>query len=382
MAKRNDNRPVFYRVRQGKRLHAFGDEILDVPILGTPLGEYQQCCIEEAGGELRDVGSRDGIPEERYFVFDEDIFFTPEFIAGALELGGGGTTSLRFGLSANSFNDRFVLPHDRDPSPAPRCMLHYVAGGDGAPIDVIVPQEVFSSHVPVPDQIVRGGAYSCDQCAVFSARLASPFHLLQVNLAVNFKRLTRLRSRMPAWIAEAVAPLHSRLYVRSLKRLNRLGRNCRIHPTAVLENAVLEDGVTVGANTIIRHSYIGAGSTINDNTSIVNSVLGKHNVIASGNHINLCMTHDHVFLIHGPYQFSIFGRSSAVFAVINCDIRLDQKTISIPTDVGILDSRQPLLGIAYGHHSKVGGGNIIAAGRIVPNHKRIDPPSNIILKVE
>ena len=84
-------------------------------------------------------------------------------------------------------------------------------------------------------------------------------------------------------------------------------------------------------------------------------------------------------MIHGPYQLSVFGEKSSCFAVINCDIRLDQKSIKIPTSKGMIDSRQPLLGIAYGHHSKVGGGNIIAAGRIVPNGSQIAPPDNIIL---
>jgi NDP-sugar pyrophosphorylase family protein len=189
-----------------------------------------------------------------------------------------------------------------------------------------------------------------------------------------------VRSWTPHWL-EKRAPVHSMLYVRALRSLNRRGRNCHVHPTAVLENAVLEDDVIVGAHTTIRHSYVGAGSTIDDHAFVVHSVLGRRNVVASGNHVNLCMTYDDVFLIHGPYQFSIFGRSSAVFAVINCDIRLDQKTIAIPTDVGMIDSKQPLLGIAYGHHAKVGGGNIIAAGRIVPNHKVIAPPPTIILKV-
>jgi carbonic anhydrase/acetyltransferase-like protein (isoleucine patch superfamily) len=382
MAPRNGRRPVFYRLRQGKRLHAFGDEILDVPVLGTPLGEHQRVAVEENGCELREAAADSEIRERSCFVFDEDLFFTPEFVARALELASKSTGSLCFGLAPNSFNERFVLPHEPNPCNTLRFNIFYRNGGDRPPADAVVPQEVFASAVNVPDQIVRGGAYSCDQCSVFCARIASPFHLLQVNLAANFKRLARLRGRFSPRFAERLAPLHSRLYVRSLKRLNRLGRGCRIHPTAVLENAILENGVIVGANSIVRHSHIGAGTTINDNASIVNSVLGKHNVIASGNHINLCMTYEEVFLIHGPYQFSIFGRSSAVFAVINCDIRLDQKTISIPTDSGLLDSKQPLLGIAYGHHSKVGGGNIIAAGRIVPNHKRIDPPSTIILKVE
>jgi hypothetical protein len=381
MARRGAGHPIFYRIRKGRTLHSFGDPILEVPLLGRPLGEHHRHAVEANRCELRDVTDSSEIRDSRYFVFDEDLFFTPEFVAAALKLARQSTGSLRFGVATNSFNERYVLPHEQDSSAALRFNFLYMEGGD-APSDVSVPQEIFPSRIRVPDQIVRGGTYPCDQCLVFISRIASPFHLLQANLAANFKRLVKLRSGLPPWLVERVAPVHSRLYVRSLRRLNRFGRNCRVHPSAVLENAVLGDDVEVGANSIVRHSMVGAGTTINENASVVNSVLGRANVVASGNHINLCMTFDEVFLIHGPYQFSIFGRSSAVFAVINCDIRLDQKTISIPTDVGLVDSRQPLLGIAYGHHCKVGGGNIIAAGRIVPNHKRIDPPSNILLKIE
>jgi hypothetical protein len=382
MMKRRPARPVFYRVREGRRLHGFGDPVPEVPVLGRPLGELQRLHVEANGGELRDVDSREAITDESYFVFDEDLFFTREYIAGMLKIAGRSATSLRFGVEPNSFNERFVLPHEPDPAGNLRFNLFRITSGSSPPRDVTVPQEVFPSRVPLPAQIVREGVYSCDQCPAFVSRMASPFHLLQVNLAANLNRLATLRSRLPQRLIDRVAPLHSTLYRRALRSLNRLGRGCRIHPTAVLENAVLEDGVTVGAHSIVRHSYVGAGTTLNDNVSVVQSVLGRNNVVASGNVINLCMTYDDVFLIHGPYQFSIFGRSSAVFAVINCDIRLDQRTIVIPTDVGMLDSMQPLLGIAYGHRSKVGGGNIIAAGRIVPNDRSIAPPPTILLKMD
>jgi hypothetical protein len=378
---RSVERPIFHRVATGRTLHAFGDPIADVPILGTPLREHQRAAVESAGGELRDIAAAEEAAGDRHFVFDDDLYFTPRFARAAIALARGAGGSLRFGLAPNTFNDRFVLPHEPGTAAGHRFAFRYI-DGNAALADVVVPQEVFASSVPLPDQIVAGASYSCDQCAVFASRLASPFHLLQVNLAVNLMRLVPTRSSVPSALVNRLAPLHSRLYLRGLRRLNRTGRGCRIHPTAVLENAVLGAGVVAGANSVIRHSFIGAGTTIGDGTTVNNSVIGERNVIASGNQLNLCMSYDDVFLIHGPYQFSIFGRSAAVFAVINCDIRLDRQTIAIPTDAGLLDSRQPLLGIAYGHHSKVGGGNIIAAGRIVPNHRRIAPPPTIILKIE
>ena len=102
----------------------------------------------------------------------------------------------------------------------------------------------------------------------------------------------------------------------------------------------------------------------------------------TGNHLQFSITYESVFTIHGPYQFSIFGRNTAVFATINCDIRLDEKTIAIPTQNGIVDSQQHLLGIAYGHEAKVGASNIIAAGRIVPNGTILNPPDFIHLKFD
>jgi hypothetical protein len=381
MQTHTDSRPVFYRLRQGKTLHGFGDAIRTVPVLGRPLEEHQRRAVERARCVLRDVTSREEIRDERYVIFDEDLYFTSEFVSGVLQQVRRSSGSLTFGLAPNRFNERFILPHEPDGSVALRFNMTYVAGADSPPADAVVAQQLFCSQVDLPDQIVRGAVYSCDQCAAFISRIASPFHLLQVNLAANFKRLTKVRSLTAGWL-ERFAPIHSMLYRGGLTTLNRTGRRCRIHPTAVLENAVLEDDVSVGAYAVIRHSHVGAGSTIDDHATVLHSVLGRRNVVKTGNHIDLSMTYDDVFLIHGPYQFSIFGRSSAVFAVINCDIRLDQKTISIPTDVGIIDSKQPLLGIAYGHHSKVGGGNIIAAGRIVPNHKVIAPPATIILKVD
>ena len=64
-------------------------------------------------------------------------------------------------------------------------------------------------------------------------------------------------------------------------------------------------------------------------------------------------------------------------AVLNCDVRLDGQTIRIPTPRGLLDSRQPFLGLAYGHGAKVGAGNSIAPGRILPNGTVLDPPGII-----
>jgi hypothetical protein len=371
-----------YRLLTGRTLYSFGDPIGAVPVFDTTLARYQEQAVRKQGLEIRDVAAEAEIQEDRYYIFEDDLFFSEAFFAGVLRESRQQSGSQRFILAPNSFNERFSLPDS--PSADDYLAFNFFFRNRQEPRvqQVVVPQRIFPYSLKLPTPIVASGTYSFDQCAVIAARMASPFHLLQVNIALNISRTVSLQDRFPRWLVEKVAPVNSWAFFRAIRSLNRIGKRCKIHPTALIEGSVIEDDVIIGANAIVRLSRVGRGSHIQDNVSVMQSVVGEHNVISNGNHLNLCLTYDDVFLIHGPYQFSVFGRSSAVFAVINCDYRLDQKTIAIPTDCGLLDSRQPLLGIAYGHRSKVGGGNIIAAGRIVPNDRHVLPPASIITKFE
>jgi hypothetical protein len=53
-------------------------------------------------------------------------------------------------------------------------------------------------------------------------------------------------------------------------RLNRIGKNCKIHPTARLEGCIIEDDVEIGAFCSLRASYVGRGSTIREHSLIIN----------------------------------------------------------------------------------------------------------------
>jgi len=369
-----------YRIRTGKTLFGFGDPIADVPILGRTLADWQERIASRFKLRLADVGDEAEIEERPYLAFRDDLFFTPAFFKAALDEANRSTHSLRFCLAHNCFNDRFVLPSSHQAQS--EIALPFVCTHDeraGQETACVIRQRVYPHGTAIPGQVVSSGFYDYPQCSVFASSIHSPFHLLQLNLAMGLYRSAIIRDRFPKSMVDRIAPFSSRRFFWLLRAINKIGRGCRIHPTARLEGVHLADNVVVGANAIVRLSTIGSGTTIDDQASVTYSVVGERNYIFNKNHLSFSMTYDDVFLIHGPYNFSVFGRSSAVFAVINCDFRLDQENIKIPTDFGIVDSRQPLLGIAYGHGSKIGGGNIIAPGRIVPNYQHIEPPANIIM---
>lgn len=369
----------FYRIVQNELLHSFGDRIGDVPICGKRLIDRQNESIAAVDGLVIDVSSSDSIDDNQgYFVFDENIFFTAEFLKVLLRIVRSKQANLQFCLNRNTFNERYMLPCIQDTLDS-HVLEFYFYKGMGKTELCLIEQEIFEHTTVLPSQIIRDRIFHMDQCEVFAGTIISPFHLLYINLAVNLMRTIPLQKKVPKFLKTYFGQSGGKWYYRGLKRLNKIGKNCKIHPTALIEGSIIGDNVTVGANSIVRLSTVGSNCSVSDNVSVINSVLGDKTYIANSNYINSCLTYNEVFLIHGPYQISVFGENSACFAVINCDVRLDQKNIRIPTSQGTMDSNQEFLGIAYGHRSKTGGGNIIAAGRIVPNDLHIAPPDSIIL---
>lgn len=370
----------FYRIVSGKTLHSFKDAIADVTLVDTTLASHQNAVISSLEGRLIEVESHADIKEETpYFYFDENLFFTLEFAKKALEKSKDTSNSIQYCLAHNTFNERFVLPHCLEENELILFDFFMINPKAKEVTKVVLEQEIFENFVELPNQIVKGRKFHMDQCDTFASHIISPFHLLQVNLALNLNRSIRLQRLIPKkWRAKT----QSKWTFKALKRLNKIGKNVSIHPTAIIEGSVIGANSIVGANAVVRLSIIGENCKLSENTAVMNSVIGNGTHISNSNYILNCVTDEEVFLIHGPYQFSIFGKNVACFAVINADIRLDQQNIKIPTSLGVIDSKQPLLGIAYGHRSKTGGGSIIAAGRIVPNDYIINPPDSIILKFE
>lgn len=370
---------IFYRLAQHTKLHSFGDQIGQVPIMGKTLRDVQDKYVHALEGAITDIEEeREITHKDGYFLFEENIFFTLPFLKSCIKIAIRRKKNLQFCLKRNSFNERFILPTSLDTDDFHQLNFHYHSGSD-AEEKAVIEQELFEYKMQLPVQIIKGRDYNMDQCDTFAVHIISPFHLLFANLGLNLARSVKFQSRIPVFLRKKFGQQDSRWFYRGLKRLNKIGKNCKIHATALIEGSLIGDNVTIGAYSIVRMSTLESDCYVAENVSVINSVLGKRTFIANSNYISSCFTYPEVFLIHGPYQFSVFGEKSACFAIINCDFRLDQGTIKIPTSQGILDSHQPLLGIAYGHRSKAGGGNIIAAGRIVPNDLHINPPDNIIL---
>lgn len=371
-----------YRLITTNHLFSFGDNMDDVPVLGKSLFSWQKKAVEYNSCKITNINSTEEIDhKEDYLIFENNVLLNEHLIKSCLQASKNSVNSLQFYFSQNIFNQRYLFPSSLDIKNLRHIPIRFNKAYSSTISDFVIHQDINSDPLYLPESLIAGGEFHMAQSDVFAITIDSPFQLLMANLAQNLSRFYKLK-RIPKFIRNTIGKPHSKWYFRGLKRLNKKGRNCRIHPSAIIEGSIIDDNVSIGANTIIRFSYIQQGSVVSDNVSVINCVLGEKTHISNSNYVNSILTYNEVFLIHGPYQFSIFGHQAACFAVINCDIRLDEKTIKIPSSKGVIDSDQRILGVAYGHKSKTGGGNIIAAGRIVPNNKIIAPPDNIILKFD
>lgn len=374
-----------YRYGAGAYLYGFEDPILEVPILEHTLGAFQESTCAKWGFEIIDVEDQSSIPivDEPYFCFDAKMVFTSEFLSEAIDCANTKSQqNIQFGLQPQPSAVQHALPITNHDAQLVFPFYYIGAHADLSFEEVLLKGKEYEWEIDMPTQVMPGGRYALNQNPVFAALLLSPFHLLGANMALNLNRGLALQEKLPNWLRARISKPFTRLTSMGLRLMNQKGKNCRIHPSAVVEGCILGENVTIGANAVVRMSVIGSGSFIADTAVVSFSVLGAQNFVSTGNHLVNSMTYPEVFTIHGPYQYSIFGKNAAVFATINSDIRLDLKTIRIPSAIGVMDSKQILLGVAYGHRCKIGGSNIIAAGRMVPNDYILNPPDFITLKFD
>ena len=151
-----------------------------------------------------------------------------------------------------------------------------------------------------------------------------------------------------------------------------------VHPTAVIEGAVIGPRARVGAYCTVRFSVVGADARLHDGAKVEMSVVGERSWLMHDLVLYRSVAEQDVFLIHGPYQFSYFQRGSAAFATIMMDWRPDDRPIRVATPAGLLPYGGPLLGSVLAEGAKTLGGALLAPGRVVPARVWLGPPAGSV----
>lgn len=169
----------------------------------------------------------------------------------------------------------------------------------------------------------------------------------------------------PLWVAPCLVP--------SIlgKNRNLVGENCRIHPRAILDGAILGDNSVVGPGCVIRDSYIGANSHLSDFTKVRQSVLGERTHTLADASFSHVVSFGGATLANLLLRDVILGRDCFVTTgVIFWNQSLD-KPVSVLHNGEEVSTEKMALGGCAGHGCILGARAIVAPGRALPNRTTV-----------
>ncbi len=310
-----------------------------------------------------------GAVEPRSLVVADDLVLSDNFIKRFLAAIPDRSQSYQCEIESG----RFTMLSRRDaPQVFKKLPLHY--HGDAATAAF---QTLRMQPVPVLEVVdgVPGRMQSLtDICVYF-------FDIYAVKLDYWFDLQTASSVYCREFVAKLIAPFHARVpgailsrftsSSRVMSKCNSIGRNTRIHRTAILEGCVIGDGVEIGPYSYVRSSVIGDKAVLREKSAVKMSYIGAgsfvmgsdivNSYIGDGTSIFCPMLYNVVF---GERGFLSGGSGFADFIVGAESIPATIDGKQVPTGL-------PFLASAVGDDCFIGANLIFAPGRTIPDGTKL-----------
>ena len=164
-------------------------------------------------------------------------------------------------------------------------------------------------------------------------------------------------------------------------RLVRKGRNCRIHPTAVVEGCWLGDDVDIGANAVVRASVLADGAAVEELAMVEGCVFGPGARAQRHAMVKYAVLAERA-VCGGIAQLSVLDRDAALkLTATLMDQGLGQG-VRVQAAGELRRAPIGLAGVCIGEGSVVGAGVQVAPGRCLPPGVEILPPvGNVVTRI-
>jgi acetyltransferase-like isoleucine patch superfamily enzyme len=329
-----------------------------------------------------DVRHADGtVPIEdpaEHLVLDDSVFLTPEllqrFTQESRKDGRDTVCALKPGLVTRH---TIVATQVVDVQPdRVKYALRYSPGGrrDVEPTLVLIDPDQFSELVPLPEHTHGGRELRIPVSDTLLIQVDHWANLWAVNIAFLLAEVARLRKApWPRLLALALRARSTNRW-NVLRKLNRIGRDCDIHPTAYIEGSTIGDRVSIGAGSVIRLSHVGSGASIGSNATVECSVIGEGCALDSMSGAFASVLYPGTASSAKLVYISVCGRDSFLAdGVYLSDFRFDRKNVTVMKNGAVVDTDNVGLGACLGHGVYLGAGCVVAPGRAIPNGLRLVP---------
>ena len=341
---------------------------------GRPLRQWQQEAAEALGLKVVDVHDGDPLPPDARVAFAANVLFdvnalrslvaasstklhqavlragTPLRWLHRLTSTGGGDLPLP--LWAGPVLSRTSLADLETSAPA----HHAFDDGDGVDGVELVDVRPYGARHPDHPAALQGHHHHL--------LVATPAHLVgwpRHWLEVLDLSLAALRTRLRAEGAAAN---------RGSRGRRRSGWGAQIHPTCIVENALLGEGVRLEAHVSIRNSVIGDGVLVADHSVIEGSVIGDGCRTLVDTHLRRVVAMGGSTLSNLDMQDAIFGRE--IFLTTGVAFFHDGPGRNVVVDPGGnpsspgVDSGRAVLSGAIGRRAVLGSRALLRSGTALP----------------
>ncbi len=368
------------RLAVGASLEPFDDAPGDVRVLTGTLADAQARALAAAGFELVEAPPAG----EPYLVFSDRVWFTASFLRVVRAASAVGRVRIADATFLRQTGALQTDPARPEVAVVPAGAPPSLDGPD-LPVDLALR--------PAPPMELHPAFQHAQQPLVTGTRLVHGVehwsHVLRVNLLALVATAEEAKADFeaaPLWKRVLIA-LGVLLRARALngfaiaRALNRIGKNCKIHPTAVIEASQLGDNVEVGAYALVRGCVVGDGAKIEDYAHASVSVIGPGARLGRTCMFNFCVAWPGAFVsAGGGWQMSIFGRDSFVaMTATGYDLSFGGP-IRVVHHGRVVSADTHFLGVCVGHRAKIGAHVRLGYGMAVPNDAFVVAPAEGTLR--
>ena len=352
-----------YVAPSGRRILPFNDPADDVLIQNRPLSDWRAQAFTEAGLTQIDA------PDAPCLTIPDNLLVNGAALTAFVQGAAGRNAVLVLGQSHFGEMAARVQPGlEQIPGGWRYPGVRWDSGQPGDPVDVRVDPLEHVLDFPMPSHYSGNTRLTLGLPRRLVLLLNHWVHILWANQTAGAVEMQSLpRWKVAARVLWAALRALSINKWRVAAKLNRIGRGCDIHPTAVVEASNLGDNVIIGPFARVAFSKIGDGAIIMPGANVDLCVVGERSFIAEHCVIRSCVLYPGSAASQLLMQQCVLGRDTITTkGGVSLDLNFEAD-IKVALDGRMHTTGLRCLGSAYGHRAKVGTGFYLSPGRVVPN---------------
>jgi carbonic anhydrase/acetyltransferase-like protein (isoleucine patch superfamily) len=376
-----------YIVSSRKTIEPFGDNPRDCLIANETLKASQESVLRGLNIDFVIVEEAQIHDPEEHLILTESLYFNREllveFISRSREMRRNTVCALMPGISTirtivatqdvKIYDDRVEYNLRYIPSLRQR----------GETVPVVIDTGKYREILRMPEHLTNTSGYEIPLPDKFVIQIDFWTNLWAANMVSLLAPVAKLM-QTPKWkLLGAAFRAGSLNQWKVASKLNQIGSNCDIHPSAYVEGSIVGNNVTIGAGSVVIECNIADNVSIENNITLNFAVIGAGSYLADGCIIRYSVINPNTFFGFSTLSCQTLGRNCFIGdGVTLTDFRLDRKNVTVLKNGTVIDTDNRILGSCIGHDSYLAAGTIVAPGRAIPSGMRITPEdSHIVQKI-